>query len=207
MPADSVEDALFAEHLVRGELDAAAAVLLRTYGSEVYRFLLNKVRDAAMADDAYSRFAESVWLSLEGFERRSSPRVWAYAIALNAARQEARAGRRRDARFLAWTTSAACGAAAHARTQTVEYLRTQNRERIDELRDELPDADRELLLLRVREGFSWDHIAELLGDTGAAGKQDRAKESARLRKRFQLIKDRLREAAIARGIVPPKDEG
>ncbi len=90
------------------------------------------------------------------------------------------------------------------RTQTKAFLRTENKTRLQELRDSLPEEDRMLLVLRVDRGLAWNDLARILseGDDGAEtaglpGLSDPsiAREAARLRKRFQLVKDRLREMA------------
>ena len=59
-------------------------------------------------------------------------------------------------------------------------------------------SERPLLVLRVDRDLSWNgaRIAIVLGESG-----DGAKASARLRKRFQLVKDKLRELARAEGLL------
>jgi hypothetical protein len=52
--------------------------------------------------------------------------------------------------------------------------------------------------------MAWTEIARVV--LGAEGDVDAAalkRESARVRKRFQLVKERLRELALARGLLGP----
>lgn len=51
-------------------------------------------------------------------------------------------------------------------------------------------------MLRVDRDLSWEEIAVILGESGEA-----AKASARLRKRFQNVKEKLRVLATAQGLL------
>ena len=60
--------------------------------------------------------------------------------------------------------------------------------RFAELRDALPDDDRELLVLRVDKALSFDEIVRVTSEPGIElAPADLKRESARLRKRFQLV--------------------
>ena len=68
------------------------------------------------------------------------------------------------------------------------------------LRDHLPTDDQTLLILRVDRDLSWNEVALVMTYDGEAPTDDRVKrESARLRKRFELVKDRLRTLAEEEG--------
>ena len=72
------------------------------------------------------------------------------------------------------------------------------------LRDGLPDEDRMLLVLRVDRGLAWNDLARILSEEEgdrATDDASLAKEAARLRKRFQLVKERLREMAKREGLL------
>ena len=90
------------------------------------------------------------------------------------------------------------------RTETSAFLRTEKRTRLQALRDSLPEQDQLLLVLRVSRGFAWNEVARIVGGSTADEPIDvaaEAKEAARLRKRFQLVKDRLREMARSEGLT------
>jgi len=61
-----------------------------------------------------------------------------------------------------------------------------------------------LLMLRVDRGLSWLELAEVMFSGEAAlGDEERKTEAARLRKRFQHAKDRLRKLAQEAGLLDP----
>ena len=78
------------------------------------------------------------------------------------------------------------------RTKTRSTLAANRRSTLTKLRDELPIEDRMLLILRVDRKLAWDEIALAFAeDSDAFSDEDRKREAARLRKRFQLVKQRL----------------
>ena len=80
--------------------------------------------------------------------------------------------------------------------------RTDVKDRWGELRREIAPEDRALLVLRVDRDLAWDEIAEVMRgegpDDASAGAM--AREAARLRKRFGVLKDELRVRARAAGL-------
>ena len=59
-----------------------------------------------------------------------------------------------------------------------------------------------LLILRVDRRLEWVEIARVLaGDDGLVDDTSLKREAARLRKRFQIVKDRLRDMAKREGLV------
>jgi hypothetical protein len=103
-------------------------------------------------------------------------------------------------------TTALSQIAAAVRTETALHLQTENRSRFTELRESLPEADQTLLMLRVDRGLPWNELVEILdeADDTAAPRSAEAlrRDSARLRKRFQALKDKLREMARQAGLDP-----
>jgi hypothetical protein len=81
-------------------------------------------------------------------------------------------------------------------------LLSERRNAVARLRDELTEEDRAILVLRVDRGLEWDEIAlAFLDDSSAGSEQARRREAERLRKRFQLIKQRLAARARDEGLV------
>ena len=184
--------------------DAACTAILRGYGPEVFGFLVAVHRNEAAANDAFSDLAEAIWRSLPNFAWQSSVRTWTYAIARNVSRTRKRDAARLDRRAPRAGDSALEGVAAKVRTETLAILRTETKTRLQALRDALPEADRMLLVLRIDRGLSWNDLARVLHE----GEEDAplddealTREAARLRKRFQLVKDKLREMAKKEGLL------
>jgi RNA polymerase sigma-70 factor (ECF subfamily) len=184
--------------------DAAATAILRGYGPEVFGFLVAVHRNEAAANDAFSDLAEAIWRSLPSFAWQSTVRTWTYAIARNVSRTRKRDAARHDRRAPRDGESALEGVAAKVRTETAAFLRTEKKTRLQALRDALPEEDRMLLVLRIDRGLAWNDLARVLheGDEDAVlDDAALAREAARLRKRFQLVKDRLRELAKKEGLL------
>ena len=186
----------------RADWDGAAHIAIQGYGPEVFGFLIAVHRDETAASDAFAEFAEGLWRSLPTFAWGCSLRTWAYAVARNVTRMARRGAARRERRAPR-ADSAALDDVAHAvRTATLSFLRTEKRTRLEALKDSLAPEDRELLVLRVDRALSWNDLARVLSDEeGALDDAGIAREAARLRKRFQLVKDRLRELARKQGLV------
>ena len=187
-----------------GDLAAVAQGALDAYGAEIFGLLVALLRSEDDAREAWAEFAEDLWRGLPSFQWRSSVRTWAYTLARHAAtkvREARAAGARRQ---VALSASPVSAIAAEIRERTATYLRTQAKNELATLREALEPDDQLLLVLRVDRAMSWDEIADVMGDP-AADDAARKRRSALLRKRFQLVKDRLRREAEARGLL--NDDG
>jgi RNA polymerase sigma-70 factor (ECF subfamily) len=166
--------------------------LVRGYGPEILSYFLATLRGEGEAGEAFSEFAVSVWRASPGFRGESSFRTWAYALARHAVGRVVRErGKRR--RHVALSSAPGLDAVAErVRTATLEYLRTETRDRVAQLRAELEPDDQTLLILRVDRGFSWPDVARVMSD----GSEPDARQVATLRKRFERIKERLKRRAL-----------
>jgi RNA polymerase sigma-70 factor (ECF subfamily) len=172
-----------------GDVAAAATLAIRRYGPEIMGLLVALHGDAADADDAFALFAIDLWRGLPTFGGRSSIRTWAYVLARHASAKQ-----RRRVRREVHDSAALDAAVAHVRTETRELLRTPSRDRIARLREALTPEDRLLLVLRVDRDLEWLECARIMSDEGD-DPETLARISARLRQRFQAVKDKLRKAA------------
>lgn len=189
-----------ADAIRRGRFDEAASVGLRGYGPEILGFLV--AIGPSTAEDAFSQFCEDMWRALPAFRAQASFRTWAYTLARHAASRIKRDpySRRRASLSGLGTISAI---AEELRSSTASYLATRVRDRMAQIRDELADEDRELLVLRVDRQMAYQDIARVtLGDDAA--EVDVAKRSAALRKRFERLKQEIRERAEREGLVEKK---
>jgi RNA polymerase sigma-70 factor (ECF subfamily) len=185
------------------DFTAAATRVVRGYGPEILGFLHAIHPSETDANDAFAELSEIVWRKLPSFAWESTLRTWAYAIARNVSRTLRRdAGRRRKREAREGGDSALESVAGAVRTETLAYLRTQTKTRLQALRDELPEEDRMILVLRVDRRLEWNELARILaGEDPPLDAQSVAREAARLRKRFQIVKERLREAAKREGLI------
>jgi RNA polymerase sigma-70 factor (ECF subfamily) len=186
----------------RGEFEQAATRLMQSYGPEVQGFLVAFMNDRAAAREAFSLFARDLWVALPDFGWRCTARGWAYTLARNAARRHAKSEKRRRARHVPLPEGLLSEVAAQTRTRTDAYLKTEVKNRMQELRQRLPAEDQQILILRVSRQLSWTEIAMVLREDGLdASEVELQREATRLRKRFQLAKDRLRELAREEGLT------
>jgi RNA polymerase sigma-70 factor (ECF subfamily) len=88
------------------------------------------------------------------------------------------------------------------RTTTAPYERTDVKDRFRAIRSRLGEEDRLLLSLRVDRDLGWRDIAHVIVGP-AAPPADLLRQEVRIRKRFQIIKERLRRWAAEDGLLPP----
>jgi RNA polymerase sigma-70 factor (ECF subfamily) len=180
-----------------GDLRSAATCAIEGYGPEVLGFLVSFLRSDTDASDAFGQACEDLWTGIPGFEGRSTMRAWFYTLARHAAARLRRSPHRRPGRHV--PVSDVGEVAELVRSRTLEYLRTTAKDKLAVIRDTLDPDDRALLVLRVDRGLSWREIARvLLSEEDAA---DEARATARLRKRFQLVKDEIRARALEAGLL------
>jgi RNA polymerase sigma-70 factor, ECF subfamily len=193
------------EQELRGAWDVSdfhtvARLALERYGPEILGILVAHLRSTSDAGEVFSLFAEDLWRGLPGFQWRCTLRAWAHRIARNAAVRWATAGDRRPERNVPIESSSVFELADQVRSSTLVYLRTDVKSEVRRLREELPEIDQMLLILRIDKAMEWPEIAAALADDDLAP-DDLKRESARLRKRFQLATEKLRELARERGLL------
>jgi len=198
----SPEDAIRAAW-ERKDFDATTTATLNAYGSEILGLLFGMHRNPTEAEDAFSLFTERLYTTMGRFEFGCSMRTWSYMLARRASRDMQRSERPRQRRQVPLSqVSCVNELVARVRTQTASILGQDNRDAIARLRDELPEEDRMLLVLRVDRELEWRDLARIfLQDEEDAGDEDLKRESARLRKRFQLVKERLLTVGRERGLL------
>lgn len=179
-------------------LDELAVLAVETYGAELYGFVIHVVGEPVSAEHVFSRTIEDFWRGMAGFRGGCSVRTWLYKLAHHASVRHRCSPRNRAPR--AGNSTLAQRVSAH--TRTASWRRADVQTRWDELKREIAPDDRALLVLRVDRGFAWNEIAQVMlsesPEDASAGAVTR--EAARLRKRFQLLKDQLRVRARAAGL-------
>lgn len=181
-----------------GAHDEATTVALRELGPSVFRYLCARTRDQDVASEAFAKFAEDVWRGLRAFEGRSSVRIWAFVIARNAAGQALRQSQREHKRLRPIDSTIVQQLAQELRTATLDYLKTEAKDRFEQLRARLSAEEQALLVLRINEQLGWDDIARIHSEAGDATVK---REASRLRKRFQLVRQKLRDMAREEGLL------
>lgn len=176
-------------HLAAGDAGAAATLVLRELGPELLGFLDGAVGETD-ADDVYSDLSVRLWLSLGGFEGRCSVRTWAYVLARHELGRFRKGAKRHEGRLV--PISGLESLLAAARTRTRSTMVSDRERKLAALRSALPVDDRSLLMLRIDRELAWYEIALVFVDNPeTVSEADRKREAARLRKRFQILKERL----------------
>jgi RNA polymerase sigma-70 factor (ECF subfamily) len=201
------DDRAAIETLIRAAWEAqdhehAAALTIEHYGPELLAYLISLTHDPSAASEVFGQFSEDFWRSWPRFEWRCSVRTWAYKLVRRAASHHRKRERRHERAQPLTLVSQLSIAVERVRTATAVYKRTDIKDRFQALREQLPEDDQTLLILRVDRDLSWLELAEImLGHDGIADAEQLKTEAARLRKRFQLAKDRLRELVEAAGLL------
>jgi RNA polymerase sigma-70 factor (ECF subfamily) len=186
--------------LIRGkQLDRAATRALEAYGAELYGFLVGTLGNEPDAAEVFSQVGEDLWKGLPSFALGCSVRTWLYVLARHAAARFRRSpwNRRTGESHLDALVEA-------ARTRTQPWLRTEVKDRFRALRDALDPDDRSLLILRVDRGLAWEEVARVTLGVEAPDAAVLGRETDRLRKRYQLLKDELRRRADEAGLLDRK---
>jgi RNA polymerase sigma-70 factor, ECF subfamily len=191
------------ERLAAGDSVAAATHALESLGPEVLGFLTALMNGEEEAREVFAQFCEDFWVGLPRFEWRSSLRTWAYVLARHAMlRVRSDPHRDRGRRVPLSQSPEAQALEQQIRTRTPSYVRTEVKSELALLREALPEADRLLLVLRVDRDMSFAEIACItLAPEVASDEAAQQREVVRLRKRFQLVKEQLRELARERGLL------
>ncbi len=156
--ADLIRDAREGSH-------PAFETLVRRYSERAHRAAYRVVRDPHQAEDIVQEAFIKVYRSLRTFESRSSFYTWLYRIVVNLALDRRRRERRGPA--LEWDDTVARQIDPRALAPVDQNPELASRR--EEVRrvvargvQELPDGQREVLLLREVEGLSYEEIAQTM---------------------------------------------
>ena len=154
--ADSDDDVI--ELVDRGDLSRAIDCLMRRHGDAVYRYCREALRDVVLADDIHQQVFIEAYRDLGRFARRSTLRVWLFAIARHRVLDAAKKRRRRRD--------------SHDELDAPEPIDPRPSP-IDQIDDEqlcwalvacvgeLDERIRTPLLLRYQQGFTFEEIARI----------------------------------------------
>jgi len=195
-----VIEAQIHEALVAGDRSRAATLTVEAYGGEVLAFIEDRVKSGGDAEEVFSDLLEELWESLERFRGDCSMRTWCYLLARRGVGKQWRGlGVRRKRELSSGNFSAL---EEVARSRTAPFLRTEVKSRARELRETLPEEEQQLLLLRIERDLPFADIARIMSDDESLSAEALSREASRLRKRFQLAKDRLTTLLVSEGLVP-----
>jgi RNA polymerase sigma-70 factor (ECF subfamily) len=150
----------------------AFAQLIAQYSHPVYSLIARSLRDPADAADVTQEVFVKVFRNISSFHGDASLRTWIYRIALHEASNQRRWWSRHKKQELTIDApqeneegESFCLADALAATDASPFdcaARAQLKERVEAALRDLPDAYREVVVLREIEGFGYEEIAEIL---------------------------------------------
>ncbi|HET7504388.1 MAG TPA: sigma-70 family RNA polymerase sigma factor [Kofleriaceae bacterium] len=158
-PDDPDSDVL--DLVARGKRAIALRHLMRRHGSSVFRYCVEALREATLAEDVHQQIFIQVNRDLPGFGGRSTVRTWLFAIARHRVLDAARARERTRARFESSDLDA------------IPDPRSVPGDRLDQLRlhralaaslAELEEPVRTAVMLRYQQGFTYVEMAEICGE-------------------------------------------
>ena len=152
--------------------EQAFALLIAQYSHPVYSLIARNLRDPADAADVTQEVFVKVFRNISGFCGDSSLRTWIYRIALHEASNQRRWWNRHkrqettiDAQQENDEGETFSLADALATTDASPYdcaARSEIQQRVTAALSALPQAFREVVVLREIEGFGYEEIAEIL---------------------------------------------
>lgn len=188
-----VDDGDVLDLLARGDNRAALTALMARYGVPVYRYCAQMLRNDTLADDVHQQVFVQAFRDLPRFERRSALRTWLFGIArhrcLDAIKIEGRRGRRFPLDEEPGETDSADGPSALERMAAAEVAGA-----LEHCLDELAPATKSAVLLRFREGLTFEEMAVLADEKPGTLQARVARALPVLRK---CLERRLKDAEAA----------
>ena len=144
---------------------AAFEILVRRYYERAYRAAYRVVRDPELAEDVLQEALLKAYRSIRQFELRSAFFTWLYRIVVNLALDRRR--RQRSHPTVEWDDNVATETdpradVGAATDPELASRRAQVLELVSQGVQQLPDGQREVLLLREVEGLSYEEIAQTM---------------------------------------------
>lgn len=155
--------------LDRGRPEEALAVLMRVYGSGVYRYCRQMVGDEDLAEEVRQMTFVQAYEGLPKFARRSSLRTWLFGIARHRCLDAAKMTHRRRKRFGSLEEAPQVADLPEPGRSAEDLLAERSRARaLESCLQKLAPRIRAAVLLRFQQGLSYPEIARLTGENAPA---------------------------------------
>lgn len=158
-PDLAVDDATVLAAVDRGELEHALRLLMKAHGVAIYRYCAARL-GSDRADDVHQTVFIEAHRDLSRFERRSSLRTWLFGIANHRCLDFLKTSGRRDSKFTPTEDPGATDPSDDP-SPFEQVSREQLRRLLEHCLDGLAPATRSAVLLRYRDGFQYEEIAQI----------------------------------------------
>jgi RNA polymerase sigma factor (sigma-70 family) len=152
--------------LDRGDPEEALAILMRAYGTPVYRYCRQMVGDEDLAEEIHQMTFVQAYEGLQKFARRSSLRTWLFGIARHRCLDVLRMTRRRQKRF--GTLEEAPDLPVPGGSMEDSLAERSRTRALESCLAGLVPRVRAAVLLRFQQGLSYPEIARLSGEKAPA---------------------------------------
>ena len=166
-----------------GGAAAAFEPLYARHRAPLYRFLLRQLRDPALAEELFQDVWQRVIAARAGWRPEAQFSTWLYRIAHNRLNDHWRAARHRPPAPA--DADERAGRIPDPHTPERMLSDFEQRRRLQRAMDELPEDQREVLLLRLEHELSLEQIGEITGV---------GRETVKSRLRYAMDKLRARMA-------------
>jgi RNA polymerase sigma-70 factor (ECF subfamily) len=169
----TMEDAALVADLKAGS-EEAFAVLIAQYHQPLYSLIARSLNDPADAADITQEVFIKVFRSIRSFHGDASLRTWLYRIALHEASNQRRWWSRHKKQEITIDTPVdsdsdddgglclSATLADHGDSPFDHAAQSEVRERVEAALRQLPEAFRNVVILREIEGFAYEEISEIL---------------------------------------------
>lgn len=159
IPMDPDSDVLAL--VAQGDMAGALQLLMKRYGTAVYRYSREALRDATLADDVQQQVFIEAFRDLPKFRGRASVRTWLFAIARHRVLDAAKSRRRAQARIIEDDDATDVPDGRQLPDERIDdgRLRKALAACVGLLHEEVRTA----LLLRFQQGFTFEEMAEVCG--------------------------------------------
>lgn len=171
----------------------AATWIVQRYGRELLTYVVAIARSETDGGEAFAQFTEDLWRGLPRFRWQSAARTWCYALARNALFRVRRTARRGTPMVALSDVPEVARLAEQVRTATITFMRTQVKDAVAELREQLAPDDQAILILRIDRKLAWLDVARALAEEDEPGHDELVRRAAALRQRFVRIKADLKK--------------
>ncbi|MCL2178861.1 MAG: RNA polymerase sigma factor [Proteobacteria bacterium] len=168
--ADKAVDEQCQKLIHEGALREALELLMEAYGTSVYAFCCEILRDTHAAADILQTTFVQVYNNLAGFEKRLSFRVWLLTIARNRAVDHLRSLRRKEKLSIQMDGNMDITDASPLADQLIhkQQLLKILEQCLEEFRIQTKDTSTlSTLVLRFRENLPYEQISKILGSSTA----------------------------------------
>ena len=150
--------------LARRGSQTAAERLFRRYHDRVFSYLFRMTGDRELAEDAAQEAFFKGFCSLKTYREKGQFKSWIFTIAhregLRMLRKETRHGKTLDSPNE--RDFATCNVADPSPLATELVIRQENAQRLEQALDVLTEHEKQVVLLRLYEGFSFKQISVMM---------------------------------------------